>query len=96
MAFSEVVTGEVAGSVTAAQLPDIDCEFVKIKAHANNAASVYIGPAGVTVANGTTDATTGLELAPGDDSGWLPIDDLSKLYIIGTNATDDITYLAVR
>ncbi len=88
-------SGEVAGSASAKQLPDIDCRMVKFKATNSNAGDVYIGASGVTVPNGTQDTTSGLELQPGDDSGWILIDNLNKLYLIGDNAGDDLTYLVL-
>lgn len=89
------LSGELAGAVAATQMPDIDCALVKFKALSSNAGNVYIGGAGVTKPDGVTDVTTGLELGPGEDSGWLPIDNLKMLYRICDNAGDDLTYLAV-
>lgn len=94
--YTVVRCGEVSGSVTAKQLPQVACKLVKIVALNDNAGNVYIGGAGVTVANGTTDATTGLQLDGGQDSGWIPVADLNELFIISDNAGDDITYLALR
>jgi hypothetical protein len=91
-----VETGEVAGSATAAVFPTVECEMVNIKAHADNAGNVYIGKAGVTVADGTTDTTTGFQLDAGQETGWLPITNLNKLYRICDNAGDDVTYIAIR
>lgn len=93
--YSTVLSGEIAGSATASQLPSIACKLVKFKAEVSNAGNVYIGVSGVTKPDGTTDTTTGLELLPGDDSGWMPIDNLSRLYRICDNAGDDLTYLAL-
>lgn len=93
--FATVKAGELQGSATALQLPDITCAIVKFKALASNAGNVYLGGAGATVPNGTTDITSGLELAPGDDSGWIPIDNLNRFYRICDNAGDDLTYIAL-
>lgn len=90
-----VFSGELQGSATALQLPDIPCTMVWFSALASNAGNVYLGGAGVTVADGTTDVTTGLEITPGMIVGPLPIDNLNRLYRICDNAGDDITYLAV-
>jgi len=92
MSYKVLSTGEVSGSATAKQLPTLDCKVAVIKACWNNAASVYLGKSTATVADGTTDATTGIELAPGD-SIVLELYNLNELYIIGANATDDITYI---
>lgn len=93
--FPKIVSGELAGSTSAAQLPDISCQYVNLKAAGDNAGNVYIGAAGVTAPDGTTDTTTGLELAPGDETGWLPVPNLSVLYRICDNAGDDLTYIAL-
>ncbi len=85
--------GELAGSAVAAQMPAMACAMVKFKAVASNAGNVYVGLAGVTKANGATDTTTGLELGPGEETGWLPCTNLSEFYRITDNAGDDLTYL---
>jgi len=87
--------GELQGSATALQLPDIACRMVLLKAVASNAGNVYIGGVGVTKVDGTTDVTTGLELTPGDMTPWIPVKNLNVLYRICDNAGDDLTYLAV-
>lgn len=94
--YSTVATGELAGSTSAAQLPNVPCELARFKAHADNAGNVYLGTSSsVTKADGSTDTTTGLQLAAGDDTGWLPITNLNILYRISDNAGDDLTYLCL-
>ena len=90
-----VASGELAGSATALQMPDIACTMVKFKAVNNNAGNVYIGGAGATVVDGSTDATTGLELDAGEETGWLMASNLNIFYRICDNAGDDLTYLAL-
>lgn len=90
-----VKSGEVAGSASALQMPDIPCRMVKFKATNSNVGDVYIGPSTVTIPDGTVDATSGLELQPGDDSGWILIFNLNQLYLICDNAGDDLTYLVL-
>ncbi len=85
--------GELQGSAVAAQMPAKVCSMAKFKAVASNAGNVYIGLSGVTKVDGTTDTTTGLELGPGEETGWLPCQDLSDFYRICDNAGDDLTYL---
>lgn len=89
-------SGEQAGSVTAKQLPDIACRLVTIKAVKSNVGNVYVGASGVTKVNGADDATTGYELAAEQETGWLPVDNLNRLFIICDNAGDDITYIALQ
>lgn len=93
-----LVCGELAGSATAAQMPDIVCRMVQFKALVDNAGNVYIGGAGVTVANGTTDITTGLQLDAGESTGWIivPGGNLNYFYRICDNAGDDLTYLGLK
>jgi hypothetical protein len=92
---SGIKSGEVAGSATAAQLPTVSCGLVNIKAVSSNAGNVYIGGAGVTKVDGTTDVTTGIELSAGQETGFLPASNLNTFYYICDNAGDDITYLAI-
>ena len=96
MKFQAVASGEIAGSATAANMPNVSCEWVMFKAVASNAGNVYIGAAGVTKVDGTTDTTTGIELAKGESTPWMPIDNLNRLYYICDNAGDDLTYIALR
>jgi hypothetical protein len=86
--------GERQGSATAVQLPTISGAMFLITALASNAGNVYLGGAGVTVPNGTTDVTSGLELTPGRIV-TLSASNLNEFYIICDNAGDDITYLAL-
>ena len=95
LVYSTVLSGELQGSTTALQMPDIDCSMVKFKAVSGNNGFVYIGGSGVTKPNGTTDATTGFELDAGEETEWLYIDNLSRCYRICTGAGDDLTYLAL-
>lgn len=95
-AYTTVASGELAGSATAVAMPDIACKLVKFKASYDNTGRVYIGASGVTVANGSTDATTGMQLSAGEETGWIPVDNLNRLFRISDNTTDDLTYLLVR
>lgn len=88
-------TGELAGSTTALQLPTLACKYARLKARTTNAGNVYIGLAGVTKPDGSTDTTTGFSLTPGDDTGWIPITNLNLLYRICDNAADALTYMAL-
>jgi len=94
--YNRVVTGELAGSDVAIQFPDVPCRMVWIKAQSGNATNVYIGySSAVTVAAGTTDVTTGLELDAGEMIGPIPIHNLNLLWRICNAAGDDVTYMAV-
>lgn len=93
--YGTVKSGELQGSASALQMPDIASSLVKFKALASNAGNVYVGGPGVTVADGTTDATSGMELAPGDESPWFPVDNLNEFYRICQNVGDDLTYIVL-
>ena len=92
----EGASGEEDGSATAVQLPNVPCQLAWIKAVRSNAGNVYIGYAGVTKVDGTTDTTTGFELDAGEVLGPLTIDNLNRLFLISDNAGDDITYFVLR
>ena len=95
--LNTVVHGEVQGGTTAKQLPDVPCTMVKIKAQSANNTNVYIGGSdAVTVADGTTDPTTGYEMDAGDETPWLPITNLNKLWRICNANGDDLTYICFR
>ncbi len=85
-------TGELAGSVTAVQMPNIPCNAARFKARDDNAGNVYIGAVGVTAPDGTTDTTTGFPLDAGDDTGWWVCTNLNQFWRISDNAGDDVIY----
>jgi len=95
MITETVKCGEIAGATSATQMPDIPCKLARFSAVSGNAGSVYIGGAGVTIPDGTGDATSGMEIEPGDETGWIPLPNLNLLYYICDNAGDDLTYLAL-
>lgn len=93
--YTGVASGELAGSATAVQMPNISCKMVKFKARYVNTGKVHIGGVGVTVPNGVTDTTSGLSLNPGEESGWIPIDNLNRIYRICDSANDHLVYMAL-
>jgi hypothetical protein len=93
--YGQIQSGEIAGSATAKQLPNIACELVSFIAAKSNAGQVYLGGAGGTKPDGTQDATTGYELKPSAQTPWFPVENLNRFYIICDNAGDDLTYLAL-
>jgi len=95
-AFNTIKTGEIAGSLSILQLPDVPCSMVKIKAKGANTGRVYIGGSAVSVPNGNTSITAGWELAAGVDSDWIYIDNLNKLYSICNTGGDGLVYMALR
>jgi len=96
-AYSTIVTGEVQGGTAAVQMPDIPCAMIKIKALSNNAGNVYLGSSSsMTRAGTTTNTTMGYELDAGQETDWLPIDNLNKLWMRTDNNADDVCYIAFR
>lgn len=93
--FFRVRSGEVAGNVAAHQLPDVPCNKVMIKALGDNAGVVAIGGTGVTLPAGTTDTTSGIPLKASEETPWIEVDNLNRLYAISENAGDDLAYLAI-
>jgi len=94
--YDDGSSGELQGSASALQLPNIPCEAVFFTALASNAGKVYLGFVGVTLPDGTTDTTSGIELQAGDMTPFIPISNLNKLYRICENAGDDLTYFLVK
>jgi hypothetical protein len=88
-------TGELAGSATAVQNPDVRCRLVKFMAALDNVGKVYIGGEGVTVADGSTDTTTGWPLDAGIETPWIAIQNVNLTYRICDNAGDDCFYMVV-
>jgi hypothetical protein len=85
--------GEFASAtLTSVVLPTVTAKFVRLKARSANAGSVYVGLTGVTKGDGSVDTTSGLELAAGDDTGWVPATNLNTFFRAADNATDSILY----
>ena len=93
--YDVIKSGEISGSATAKNLPDIACQMVMFVATNSNAGDVYLGGAAVTVPDGTQDATSGFELKASAQTPWFPVSNLNKFWIICDNAGDDLTYLAL-
>lgn len=94
--YKSVKTGELEGSTIAKQLPDVATGKFKLKARSENDGSVYVGfSRNVTKPNTKGDSTTGYELDAGDETEWIQLDNLNKLWIICDNAGDEMTYLAL-
>lgn len=96
LAYDHIDQGELQGVTTAMQLPTVASNLVKFKALPGNVGNVYIGDRNVTVPKGNTNTTAGLVLAPGDDSGWLPISNLNRLWMVCDTVNDELTYLILR
>jgi hypothetical protein len=94
---SQYVSGELAGSATAAQMPDVPCFQVWFKAKSGNPTFAYVGTSSaVTVPDATTDTTTGWELDAAEEIGPLPCTNLNIFWYICDSADDEILYLAAK
>lgn len=93
--WNEIVTGEIAGSATASQLPDVAAQLFEVSARSDNAGNVYLGGSGVTKPDGTTDVTTGIQFLPGQ-CRLMFVPNLKTLYRICDNAGDDLTYIGYK
>lgn len=94
--YTAGANGELQGSTSALQLPSVACRMARLVARSDNVGSVYIGfSTGLTRPDGTTDTTCGIELVAAADTGWIPVDNLNRLYRITDNAGDDLTYMTL-
>ena len=82
-------TGERDVTNSAVQAPTVTAKLIRIRAKISNVGNIYYGKSGVTVPDGTQDATSGIPLMPGEDSGFLPAENLDELYVIGDEASGD-------
>lgn len=80
----------MAGVTNVERLPDVPCGKVKIKALAGNSGNVYLG------AGSDVTATTGFQLDASEETEWLEIDNLNKLYRICDGTGDRICYMVLR
>ena len=95
--YSSFVSGELAGSATAAQMPDVPCSKVWFKAKSGNPTFAYIGGAStVTVPDASTDITTGWELDAAEEIGPIPCDNLNRFWYICDSADDELIYFAAK
>ena len=90
-----LTVGERAGATSATQFASVAAKWVKVKAEYDNAGRVYLGGSSVTKVDGTTDTTSGWQLNAGDETPWLPLSNLSALYLICDNTGDDTTYMVL-
>lgn len=94
--FTQLACGEFTPGASAAQLPAAPCLYVRFKAAAANTGKITLGfSSAVTAADGSTDTTTGLELNAKEDTGFIPVRDLSVFWAKATVATDSLTYWAL-
>lgn len=96
IAHTKGISGEVAASTTAVQFPTAlqsPCKRVILVPRANNGThSPYIGVStSVTTADGTTDATTGIELSVSSGQLILDVQNTNQLYYICSSTSAHFT-----
>ncbi len=74
---------------TTKQGPNNPCEMVNITASPSNTGVVYVGGSNVS-------SVTGIPLAAGDSTGWIPIKNVNLLYIAKSVPADVANYMIVR
>lgn len=63
-------------------------KYIFIKALSGNTGIVYIG-------SSTVETTDGLELLPGESTGWFPISDVATVYVDADNNDDGVRFLTL-
>lgn len=97
-----IKTGEVIGSASRKQLPNVPAALIKIKAYASNNGKVYIGGSDVGVKNNSDDADNnetvkgGFELSASEETGWMLMSNLNCLYQICPTNGDGFCYMVLR
>lgn len=95
--YGVVISGELAGTTTAVQLPNIECAIAYFVAHADNMGAVYLGgDSSVEAVSNTTNTVAGIQIDAGITTPWFPIGNLKTLYMICDNESDGLTYLVLR
>jgi len=94
------ISGEAAPSTVATQLStslQTTCKRVYLRATSTNTAtgnSVYVGfTSGVTPPDKSSDATTGIELAPSDPALWIDIQNTNQIWYISGSTNAGLTVL---
>jgi hypothetical protein len=85
--YNFVKSGNLAGSTSTVQMPDIPCRKIWFQAQSDNIGNVYIGGAGVT-------KTISLKLPKSELLGPIEVENLSTFYRITDFAGDNLVYLA--
>lgn len=90
-AHGHVVVGTTAAPLATESVTDVK-KGVLIVADPNNATTVYLGRKAVTADNNVD--TGGIPLPPGA-SLFVPIEDLTALYVISGSAAQDVAWMAL-
>jgi hypothetical protein len=85
-------SGEVNVSTSNQTLPSKDISKVWFKAPKGNSDPIYVGWANATVADGSTNETTGFELDASESIGPINASNLDLFTVIGKDAEDSLIY----
>lgn len=90
--YTEYGSGEIAGVEVKTQMPYRAMGMVNIKAKHDNAGLIWIGGPDLTVPNEGTDENAGFALAGGEETGWMPADNLNQIWYQCQNDSDSLHY----
>lgn len=85
-------SGEINVTESNQTLPSKDISRVWFKAPKGNSDPIYVGWANATVADGSTNETTGYELDASASIGPINCSNLSQFTVIGKDAEDSLIY----
>ncbi len=91
--FDEVLTGVETVGTSVTRLTSRPFTMVRFKAASANAASIFVAAA---TESATLTVANGFEIEPGDDTGWIPIDNLNLLEAISASSNQKLQYMAVK
>lgn len=95
--FTSGASGAVAGTLGPTQCANVPCRYLRIKALAGNSGNFYVGFSSSMTkpAANQSDQTSGLQMAPGDDTGWMPVSNLNLFWVLADNAADSLSFMAL-
>lgn len=96
--YSSPSNGYVAVGTSDVQMPSLACSYLQVKALKSNTGTVYVGTSSgvASTITGSTNTTTGLELAAGDTTGWMPVSNANLFFLIASAASQGVTYAVMH
>lgn len=96
--YTSVVSGELAVGTAAGGTAagSVACHLVRFRARYSNTGTIYMGGGTtITTPDGTTDTTSGWSMVAGDDTGWMPSDNVNRYYFLSSGTGNALTYVAL-
>lgn len=87
--FPRFWADRIPTSTAGAQCPNMKCEQVFLKNHPDSSGNIIIGGSEVLSTG------QGFTLAPGDATGWIPINSLDLVYHKEADATTYLEYMII-